>query len=396
MGTDSILTLLFLILLGAWIYSRRDKVQVQKILFPILYFIMYKSSAGIKAMDRWAKKFPRLTLWFGYLGIVVGFLGMAFIAVELVRNVIMIFVTQAPLPGVGIVAPIKTKGFFFVPFFYWIISIFFIAVVHEFSHGLVARRHNIRIKSSGLAFLSVVVPVLPAAFVEPDMKQMDKKPLSQQLAMLGAGPFINIIFGFIFLGIVAFLFAPVINGMTEITGVAVTSVVNDTETGFVGPAAMAGIQPGTVVSHIDGEKVDAIDVFTGAFDGKLPGDSMTLTVDGVPQEITLGSHPDNASRAYLGLSVLLDGKIKDSVREKYNIWVDVFIWFFKLMQWMFLLNLGIGLFNLVPMGPLDGGRMALLVLNRWLGEKRGHAVWKAMSTAFLVVILFIVGSSFFG
>ena len=82
----------------------------------------------------------------------------------------MLFTKPAASSGVGLVLPFKAKGVFYVPFFYWIISIFVIAVVHEFSHGLIARANNIKVKSSGFAFLALLVPIIPAAFVEPDEK----------------------------------------------------------------------------------------------------------------------------------------------------------------------------------------------------------------------------------
>jgi len=81
-----------------------------------------------------------------------------------------------------------------VLFSYWILSIFLIAVIHEFSHGVVGRAWKLKIKSSGFAFLSILVPVIPAAFVEPDEKQTAKASARAQLGMLSAGPFSNVVF----------------------------------------------------------------------------------------------------------------------------------------------------------------------------------------------------------
>ena len=41
------------------------------------------------------------------------------------------------------------------------------------------------------------------------------------------------------------------------------------------------------------------------------------------------------------------------------------IWFYGFLYWLYLLNLGIGLFNLVPLGPIDGGRMLLVALKKF-------------------------------
>ena len=85
---------------------------------------------------------------------------------------------------------------FLPPFYftYWIIAIAVIAICHEFSHGIFARRYGVKIKSTGFGFLG---PLL-AAFVEPDEKQMQKKPKFQQITILSAGTFANIILTIIF------------------------------------------------------------------------------------------------------------------------------------------------------------------------------------------------------
>ncbi|MEK6849361.1 MAG: site-2 protease family protein, partial [Nanoarchaeota archaeon] len=56
--------------------------------------------------------------------------------------------------------------------------------------------------------------------------------------------------------------------------------------------------------------------------------------------------------------------------------------------WIFLLSLGIGLFNLVPLGPIDGGRMFKLVMERLTGsDESGTMIWKLVSWGILGIIL---------
>src|SRR3989337_1214809 len=119
---------LFIILIAGFLILRRKKVEIQSLLFPLLYFALYRTSWGLRAMDRMAKRLPRLTNFLGRLGVVIGFLGMAFISFEVIRSSIALFV-KAEAPGIMPVLPVEAKGVFFVPFFYWIVSIFVIAVV---------------------------------------------------------------------------------------------------------------------------------------------------------------------------------------------------------------------------------------------------------------------------
>ena len=65
------------------------------------------------------------------------------------------------------------------------------------------------------------------------------------------------------------------------------------------------------------------------------------------------------------------------------------------LNWLYILNLGIGLFNLLPLGPVDGGRMLQTALLRFFSEKRANAIWKNVSIFFLMVIIFNIAMGFF-
>jgi len=171
---QSISAIIFLILLSIYVYLKKDKLKTHG-WFPFFYFCMYKTKFGLKFMDTVAKKFRKTVKFLGYAGIVIGFLGMILLSFSLIQNIFSLLTTPEAQPGVGLVLPFKVKGAFFVPFFYWIISIFIIALVHEYAHGVVARAHNIKVKSSGFAFLAILIPIIPAAFVEPDEKKFKEK-----------------------------------------------------------------------------------------------------------------------------------------------------------------------------------------------------------------------------
>ena len=65
----------------------------------------------------------------------------------------------------------------------------------------------------------------------------------------------------------------------------------------------------------------------------------------------------------------------------------IIIWLMGLLYWLYVLNLGIGLFNLAPMGPLDGGRMLLVALQQFLEEKKAIKYWKNIGIFFLALVL---------
>lgn len=368
-----------------FLYANRKKIVIQKILFPFLYFAMYRTKLGLKLMDRMAKKHPKLLKYLAYVGIIVGFFGMVSISFFLIQNVYKIITATMAIAGVALVLPLKVKGSFYVPFFYWIISIFLLALVHEFSHGVIARLYKIKIKSSGLAFLNILVPVIPAAFVEPDEKELRKKPKMQQLSIFAAGPFSNIIFAFVVLAIMGLVMAPVSNAVFDYNGVLVTGFTPGNET-F--PAEAAGITENELIVRIDNMPISTVENFTEIMQTKTPGESVFITTNITNYNITLAENPDNKSRGYLGILLIQNQEIKENILQKYGkILPDIFIWFIGLFYWLYVLNLGIGLFNLVPLGPIDGGRMLQLLMHKLFKKKKGDKVWKAISFIFLSLIV---------
>jgi len=93
----------------------------------------------------------------------------------------------------------------------------------------------------------------------------------------------------------------------------------------------------------------------------------------------LGENPTN-KKAWLG--VYVDQPLKAPTWATH-----VVLWLKDLVFWMYLLSLGVGLFNLIPLGPVDGGRMFLTALQGVTHEKRASTIWKSVSFAILAVLI---------
>lgn len=387
---QSISAIVFLIILTVYVYSQRKKMQTHGF-FPFFYFSMYKTQFGINFMDKLANKFSKSLKFLGYVGIVIGFLGMILLAFSLIQNLYSLLTTPEAIPGVGLVLPFKVKGAFFVPFFYWIISIFIIALVHEYAHGVISRVHKIKVKSSGFAFLAILIPIIPAAFVEPDEKALRKRPHRQQLSVFAAGPFSNIIFAFIFLGLSVFILSPIIDVMVDKN----IQIVDFIEGELESPTKAAGVAAGETIIEIDGIMIEGIDSLAEVLKDKGPKSTIDLKTDVSSYTITLIENPDNENSGFLGVRLSQTLTTKESFEEKYGSIIPLVIrWISGLFGWLIILNLGIGLFNLVPIGPLDGGRMLQLVLHRFLGRKKGDKIWHYVSIVFLLIVIVNIGASF--
>ena len=387
MDYQTIAAILFIALMTYLVIKNKDKVKIQGY-FPLLYFVMYRTKLGLNLMENTAKKFPKFLKWVAYAGVFIGFLGMIFISINLVWNIVMMFKAPAAQAGVALVLPFKMKGSFYVPFFYWIISIFILAVIHEFSHGVIARVYNIKVKSSGFAFLGIFAPVIPAAFVEPDEKQVEEKSAGARLSMFAAGPFSNIAFAALVALLFSLLLTPVVNSVFEPDGITVGGYVKDN---FTFPAEAANISKGEVIMKINDIAVPSIENFTSELDKTAPGQKITVETNISKYQVTLAEDPANENRSYLGIYVRQNTKVSEDFKDRYGtIATASIIWIIGLFYWLYVLNLGIGLFNLVPIGPLDGGKMLHTVLHKYLREDIAFKVWKFVSGFFLFLILIII------
>lgn len=388
MDFQYVLLICFIVLMIVFSLLQRKNIQMQG-LFPLLYFVMWRTQKGLGFMDWLAQKTPRFWKVVFGAGVVAGFGGMALISWQLVKNTAMVFLSPGAAPGIQPVLPFEAKGVFFVPFVYWLLSIFVIAVVHEFCHGIAARVYKMPVKSAGLAFLGVIAPLVPAAFVEPDEQYLQKQSTFRQLSVFAAGPFANLVMAGVILLIVVFVANPLAQAMLLPNGARVTGVEDGS------PAAIAGMHKDELITAIDGISTPYLENVSAILKTKKPGDTISLQTNETQHAITLMANPKNASRAYLGVFSRQHADIKDDFKNKYGAWpVPLILWSFGLLYWLFLMSLGIGLFNLLPIGPIDGGRMLQLAMQKLFKQAPGQHAWKYVSAVFLLMVVINVIAGF--
>ncbi|MBI2565110.1 site-2 protease family protein [Candidatus Woesearchaeota archaeon] len=379
---------IFVILMLIFLRKNKHAVQVQKILYPLIYFVMYRTKWGLGWMDRTAKKYPNLLRWIFSLGVIIGFLGMIFISAELVMVTIKIFTQEKAPAAVQPVLPFDVKGVYYVPFVYWILAIFIIALVHEFSHGVAARVYNIPLKSSGFAFVGLIVPIIPAAFVEPDEKKLIKHRNWEQLSVFAAGPLANILTAILIVIISGILIAPVSNMLFHYEGIKIKEIVRDSA------AAQINMQINEVITGIDDNKFKTLEEFRNYLGRKNSGDEIIIKTDKGSYQTILGSNPENNKNAFLGV-VPVQNAVQKYTTGIGFILTKLFTWFSGFLIQLYLLSLGIGLFNLVPIGPIDGGRMFKTIITKII-PARAQNICSFTSSMLVFLILFHVFRAFVG
>ena len=374
MSWDLILALIFYLLIILFYLRNKKKFEVQSGIFFI-----YRTKIGLKFMDKIAKKFPGTLKFLENISITTAFLGMAFIFIFLVVATIKLILNPSSVPALAPVIPgiqvspqLPVLGFW-----HWIIAIFVIAVVHEFSHGIYSRFHNIKIKSSGFAFLG---PIL-AAFVEPDEKILEKKSKKSQLAIFSAGPFSNIALFVIILLISLFVINPITSSYLQYDGVKIVSVDKNS------PFEAAGLKSGMEITNFNNAEIKNLNDLVLAINKLKPGKKISVSSENETFLVDVAESATNPNGIYLGVTVSpVKIGFKPGLTSK--ILGTIFLWLSQLFQWLYIISFGVGLFNLLPIGPVDGGRMFLVVCNKITTPEKAKKLWTYI-TFFCLLLIFI-------
>jgi len=368
--------LLFYLVIIVWLIFKRKNLEIQN-----KFIVLYKMKFGLKLIEKVSTKFREWVILFGYIGIGAGFIGMLLIAYVLIKNIYDLLFVPSAVSGVSLVLPgVNIPGIGILPFWHWLLAILVIAVVHEFSHGIVARAHNIEVKSTGMVFMGPII----GAFVEPDEKKMVKNEDYKQYSVLAAGPFSNVLLALLALVLMLFVFSPLQENMTTANGFTFDAYYNNSY-----PIAQAGIAPGTIINGINGKAVTDFESFASEISGVKPGEEITLNTMNGTATFALTTNPDGSGKGFLGISQIHNSF---DVKEAYlsgigKVAYSIVDWLVEFMRWIFLLSLGIGLFNLLPLPIVDGGRMMQVFLWKLKGKEKGDKWYGKISLFFLLVLI---------
>lgn len=355
----------------------RKKIEIQSKII-----ILIRSKLGLAWMDKYSQKYREWIILWGYMGIGVGFIGMLFISYTLIKNIYDLITVPSAVSGVSLVLPgINVPGLGILPFWHWLLAIFLIAAIHEFSHGIVARAHNVEVKNTGVVFFGPII----GAFVEPNEKKLFKEKDTVQYSILAAGAWSNILLGLAALLLLLFVFTPLQQTMVEPAGFTFDSYYNESL-----PFAQAGISTGTIIYGINNQTTLTFQEFSDTLTCKKPNDIITIfSKENKTYTVTLAQNPDDVKKPFLGIQEIHN---EINVKEKYTkgVWSAVYYSVNSIstfLRWLFLLSVGIGLFNLLPLPIVDGGRMMQVFLHKLKGQKEGEKRYRQIGLFFLLILI---------
>lgn len=282
-----------------------------------------------------------------------------------------------------------------IPLWYGILALVIAMVVHEFSHGILSRVANVKVKALGL--LMFFFPV--GAFVEPDEEEMKSMKKWERMRLYAAGPGSNMVIAIIF----SFLFSSVMVASLEPSsdGVLSASVVLDYGGGE------AGLEPWMLITEVNDQVILNSEDFSNVMNETYAGQVVNVSVlnKGNPEtyQVTLSDkgsyylkyYPDSyetwmSGKGFMGIAVVNPEVIADSLAnpgssggsmlqyitlpfQKLQPFPEHFTALFSptgivgaipdsafwilanSFYWIFWLNLMVGLTNALPAVPLDGG-----------------------------------------
>jgi membrane-associated protease RseP (regulator of RpoE activity) len=319
----------------------------------------------------------------------------------------------------------------YVPVVYGWIALIIAMVVHEGSHGIVARSLGMPVKASGLIFF-LIVPI--GAFVEIDEKILKEARKRDTARVLAGGPGMNLIVAVVSL---LLLFSAVSTMTPGANGVAVVGVNADTPQ-FHSAAALAGIKPGDIITKMN--NVPISDALRNNVTLYRPGNVVNLTIWRSGQNmtftnLTLGNITElntntnkTTTRAAIGVNAIQEGGLQNKLTtylqgfrtsplsyvciptlprcQDYVPYSDQNLPFYKsslggflpiavnLLFWIYFVNFNLAIFNSLPIYPMDGGQafdVGLRALGRGkISEDLVSRVRTGVALALVAVLLFII------
>jgi hypothetical protein len=299
------------------------------------------------------------------------------------------------LPGINPILPLEYIG-------YILLALVVAIIAHEFSHGILTFAQKLKVKSLGILYL--VVPI--GAFVEPDEEQLKKADAKKRMRVYAAGPLANFVVVIISLLLFSFVFMSAVQPAAE--GLGVLEVHKGS------PADKIGIETGAIITEINGTYFSEYESFNERYISYIQlmnntNENDTITISWFSEgseksELLILENrskyftsESNRGKGYNGiysligveenLNILKNPFMTDFPRGFLFFYVIPLIGYFQgynpivapftgqyeisgplgvlpptlfwiiisALYWIFWLNLAVGLFNVLPMIPLDGG-----------------------------------------
>ena len=287
-----------------------------------------------------------------------------------------------PSPGIAPALPGVRVGSVYIPFVEGVIALIVALIVHEGAHGVVAIRERIPVKSGGLITLGLL-PI--GAYVEPDEAVFRRAGALSRARVLSAGPVANLLVFALFAALL--VFATPLSNYLSTYACAVSSGVRihdvpptlDVGGGVIESPAYGTLMPGDVIREINGNSVNCVTEFFKVLaplreaEANVPLELKVLR-DGKELNVVI-----NTEKGYIGIV-----GVENAYGAPLPLWYRAAALLISILSWVAFLNLMIGLVNMLPLPPLDGGHIYKAIFEE-LGQPCAYRLILWLTIAILVV-----------
>ena len=292
-------------------------------------------------------------IFFGPLGGVLSFIGgLALYGIfTLSSNAFGIVLGTSTQAGVtlaipGITLPIST-----------ILAFAIVLIVHEFSHGVVSKTERIPVTNTGLLFLG---PFPVGAFVEPDDKKLNSASTRSKIRVISAGSAANYLVALLFFFPYFFMSQTVYPGIVE--GVQIIDVNSAYPSYSI-------LKKGDIIYEVNGFKVSGLSDLS----------KISKNLDHLMLKTQRGEFKIPLINGKMG--VILTEKTKS------DFWSTILKLLIEQFYWIFVLNTAVGITNMFPMLPFDGGQVIKTLA---LKSKPNQATKIAITSSLLVLVVLLI------
>jgi len=344
------------------------------------YSLTYKNQNVQLILTRLLNRTQRATKIFSNTSVVLGFIMMGLGFWYLASNLSNFFVKPESFAEMTVLIPgvtIQSTS----NIVYFLLAVPIVLVIHEGAHGIVATLEKIKIKTGGFA----VFIALFAGFVEPDEEEFAKAKKISRLRVIGAGATSNVLFSFIIAALLIFnpSFALIMPEnirsvfYSEPLGVPIVSVTEGSG------AEKAGLLKDDIITAINGVQISLPQDFAKI---KLkPGDTATVSVlrsgSSLQIPVMVSASKDDPQKGMLG--------ILRAALPSYQPVVPYYIhWspeIFMFLLWLWMLSFFIGIFNMLPLPILDGGKFIHSIIEKKISENAIKAVMMSLYSVTFVL-----------
>lgn len=370
------LSWLLIYLLLSWIKRKKSKVSEAIDVYPFLLLI--KTKKFNNAIVREGKKRDKIWDIIGELSIIYGISALLYALYFFIKN-LLAFIFPTNVGNASPVVPLIFGITFNPPLDQLIIIIIIIViavVTHELFHGLIASSSNIDLKSTGAG----VVYVIPMAFVELDESSLNKAPKKSKLKVYGAGSFINLVEGILFL-LLIISFPLVISWgfSTTPSGVLIISTVPGS------PASIHGFQQGDAIIAINGTLIKDSNSFTHFLSTTKPNQTVVITIERDLKDfnVTLTLARNNyTNTGFIGVSTI------NYYRPYYSFIPSILQYYiYTFLAWGSVIFLSLAVINMLPIPMLDGDKFLGEILSSIKNQNIRTFVWNSSRLVSLLILI---------